>query len=268
MGILEKLEQQQNFTQTEQVIANYLLDHRENLSHITIQELAQATYSSNATLIRFCKALGYAGFREFRVALVKELEASKYTVSTIDYTRPFRAAEPTETVVNRIYSLYKTTMDQAQSQLDLEVLEQMANCLMEADRIFLFGIGDAKLTLRSFMNKLIKINYFPVLATENSEERAISQHITKRDCALFVTYHANQPNYPACLELLKKNHVPILLLTANPDSDLFKASKLHILVPDLERSDKIATFYSQLTFEYLLNLIFALIYRRYERGLN
>lgn len=140
MGILEQLEQQQNFTQTEQVIANYLLQHRESLSHITIRELAEATHSSNATLIRFCKTLGYAGFREFRVALVKELEASKYTVHTIDYTRPFCATEPTETVVNRIYSLYKTTMDQVQSQLDLAVLEQIANCLMAADRIFLFGI--------------------------------------------------------------------------------------------------------------------------------
>ena len=261
MTVLEKLQQKKGFTPSECGIAEYLLAHRDELAGLTIQILARETYSSNATIIRMCKSLGFSGFRELRMALVKEQEAARYVVGTTDYTTPFRPTEPSAVVANRIYSLYKNTMDEVQAQLDMEVLEQIARTMMQAQRVFLFGLGDVKLTLHSFMNKMVKIDQFPILATENGEETSIALYLTRRDCAVFVTYSAQHESFAECLQQLKQHQVPIIVLTANPDCELVRASKLRVIVPDLEREDKIATFYSQLTFEYLLNLIFALIYR-------
>ena len=261
MTVLEKLQQKKDFTPAECSIADYLLSHRDSLAGLTIRQLARETYSSNATIVRMCKNLGFSGFRELRMALVRELEAARYVVGTTDYTTPFLPTEPAGTVANRIYSLYKNTMDEVQAQLDMEVLEQIARTMMQAQRVFLFGLGDVKLTLHSFMNKMVKIDQFPILATENGEEAAIAPYLTKRDCAVFVTYSARHGSFDQCLQQLKKHQVPIIVLTANPDCELVRASRLRVIVPDLEREDKIATFYSQLTFEYLLNLIFALIYR-------
>ena len=159
-------------------------------------------------------------------------------------------------------------MDQVQSQLNLSDLEKIVKCLMDSRRIYLFGLGDVKLTIRSFMNKLAKIGIFPVLATENGEELFICSHITHDDCALFITYGANHASYRSCIGQLVKNNVPILALTANPDSGLVRHSAYHICVPDMEKQDKIATFYSQLVFEYLLNLIYALIYQNIQQNTN
>lgn len=268
MVILEKLQKKERFTESECMIADYLLQNHQRLSEITIHQLSQAAYTSNATIIRMCRKLGYKGFREFRVALARELESGKYVISTVDYSYPFMPSETTETIVNSIYSLHKKSMDQVQSQLNLSDLEKIVKCLMDSRRIYLFGLGDVKLTIRSFMNKLAKIGIFPVLATENGEELFICSHITHDDCALFITYGANHASYRSCIGQLVKNNVPILALTANPDSGLVRHSAYHICVPDMEKQDKIATFYSQLVFEYLLNLIYALIYQNIQQNTN
>lgn len=52
LTIRETLEHRQGFTPAECSIAAYLLAHGENLDRLTIRQLAEETYSSNAAVIR------------------------------------------------------------------------------------------------------------------------------------------------------------------------------------------------------------------------
>lgn len=265
MAMLEKMQQSEKFTDTEKSVIQFFLEKGQDMDKMSIQEVAEKTYSSNASIIRLCRKLGYQGFREFKVAFIRELESKKFVVSHVDYSVPFNPQESTETIINRLYSLHKESMDAMQSALDIKELDMMAQYLLRARRVFLFGISDVNITLRSFMNKLLKIGIFPVLATENTEEGNICPYITKEDCALFVTYSGSHMTYQYCIKILKKNHVPILLLTANPESPIYANSTCRICVPDLEKKEHIAVFYSQQVFSYILNLLYALLYREIKR---
>lgn len=264
-SILEQIRKPENFTNTEQMIIHFLLENGQDVGRMPIHEVAEQTYSSNATIIRMCRKLGYQGFREFKLAFIRELESKKFVVNEVDYSVPFQLQETTETIVNRIYSLHKESMDVMQSALDINELDGVVQYLLKAKRIFLFGISDVNVTLKGFMNKLLKIGIYPVLATENMEEGNICQHITKEDCAFFVTYSGTHASYLYCVKILKRNRVPILLLTANPDSPIFSYSTCRICIPDLEKKEHIAVFYSQQVFAYILNLLYALLYREIMR---
>ncbi len=266
MAILEQMQQLDNFTDTEKAVIHFFIEKSQDMDRLSIHEIAEQTYSSNATIIRLCRKLGCKGFREFKVAFIRELESRKFVVNQVDYSVPFHPEESTETIVNRMYSLHKESMDAMQSALDIKELDKIVRHLLKAKRIFLFGISDVNITLRGFMNKLVKIGIYPVLATENTEEGNICPHITKDDCALFVTYSGSHATYLYCAKILKKNHVPILLLTANPESPIYSYSTCRICIPDLEKREHIAVFYSQQVFVYILNLIYALLYREIMRG--
>lgn len=260
MKILEQLQKKELFAYSEQNIVEYLLLNKDSIGKITIQELAKETYTSNATVIRFCQKFGYKGYKEFKLALILEVESMKYLVNTVDYSKPFKIAETPERIVNSIYSLYKETIDEVQSEINITDLEYIANSMCKSNRIFIFAKGDAKLTVKSFMNKLAKINYFPVLATENNEERHLVSYINKDDIVIFVTYSGVVDKYKYCIDTLVKNKIKIVVITANIDSYITKYSDRFILIPNKEKDDKIATFYSQLVFEYILNLLFAFMY--------
>ncbi|MDO4796506.1 MAG: hypothetical protein Q4A01_00625 [Coriobacteriales bacterium] len=77
MAVLERLRRQQGFTETEKVLADYVLAHADMMACMSISQLAEATYSSNASIVRLCRKVGIDGYRTFRMEVVSELERQR-----------------------------------------------------------------------------------------------------------------------------------------------------------------------------------------------
>ncbi|MDO5517828.1 MAG: MurR/RpiR family transcriptional regulator [Clostridium sp.] len=258
--LFEKMIQKDLFTNTENKIVEYIIKNKDELSSLTINELAKVTFSSNASIIRLCKKLGFNGFRNFRIQLLKEMESEKYITNTIDFTSPFYEEESLGAIINNIASLYKESIDVITSGINSKEIERIAECMNSCKRLFVFAYGDTRITAMNFINKMIKINKYPILATENYEEDTMCSNVEKDDCVLFISYSGTKYLNTEWLETLKKKRCSIITITSNEESRFYKESDYKILIPDREHENKIATFYSQLAFQYILSIIYALIY--------
>ena len=58
---------------SEKQAADYILDHMEEAAELPLNRLAEAAKVSQPTVLRMLKAVGYAGYRDFRYQLVAEL---------------------------------------------------------------------------------------------------------------------------------------------------------------------------------------------------
>ena len=220
MTILEKLYQAENFTPTEQSIIQYLLENIHLIKDMTIQQFALATHSSNAAIIRICKKIGYTGYRDFKLALAIELESSKFIDHSINFSTPFYQSETTREIINDISSLYRETIQLVQTQINISDIESISQTIKNAQRLFIFAVGDSRITAMNFINKLMKINIYPILATDNSEELAMTYNMTTQDCALFISYTGINESFLTCAQILKKKNISIITLTANETSFL------------------------------------------------
>ena len=54
----------------EKVVAEALLENPEAIMNLTLANLARETGSSDASIIRFCKRMGYHGYSDFRQAIL------------------------------------------------------------------------------------------------------------------------------------------------------------------------------------------------------
>ena len=61
-----EIEKIKKLNETEFQIYNFLMDHVAEVSKMTIRELAQMTHVSAATIVRFCRHLGFVGFSELK----------------------------------------------------------------------------------------------------------------------------------------------------------------------------------------------------------
>lgn len=247
------------YTETEQEVIHYLLDHLDELDDLSIGDLAQRSYSSNATIIRLCQKNGYRGYKDFKVDLLKEREAQKYLVGHVDYTTPFKFNETTDEIMQNMFSLYQDSIMQVYASLERNTIKKLSKAIIRHKRIFIYCYGDTQTTALNFMNKLLKVNIFPYLATQYQEEIHVSRQLNRDDLAFFISY-SGQERMLDCMKILNEKHVPIYLLTANKECGLKAYSDETILIPDYEKENKIATFYSQLAFQYVLSNVYAIIY--------
>lgn len=262
MKILTQLSEMHSFTPNEQSIAAYILSHKEQILQLNIQELAKATYTSHSAINRLTHKLGLSGFKEFMITLAREFQQDSQSLSPVDPNYPFGVGESSVQVAREIAELMKETIDKTVTFMDDELLTQTAQLLDQAERIFIYAVGDSQIRAKSFQNKMFKINKYVIIATELSEWAHHTVNLTSRDCAIFLTYHGKSSSYIKVAQHLAFERIPFITITASRYSELARLSTLCIQVPNDEmKLAKIGTFSSQIAFEYVLNVIYSCIYK-------
>lgn len=66
------VEKIKKLNETEFQIYNYLSTHIKDVRHLTIREFAKLTHVSTATIVRFCRHLGFLGFSELKYHIMQE----------------------------------------------------------------------------------------------------------------------------------------------------------------------------------------------------
>lgn len=58
-------------------IAEHITSEPGDIIHLSIVELAKKTASSEATIFRLCKRLGFEGFQDLKIAIAQEIDQTK-----------------------------------------------------------------------------------------------------------------------------------------------------------------------------------------------
>lgn len=263
MLLIDKLRLQQDLTNTEKRIADYILENLAEIPAINVADLAKNTYTSHSSVIRLSQKMGYEGFRDFRVAVSEIAHSDLYRSNPVDANFPFLPQDSTKEIAKKIADLTINTVQRTYAQLDDQILDEAAALLANAERIFLFAQGDSQIRARSFQNKLVKINKFLIIADEYADEDWNAASLTSRDCAIFITYRARVPQYERMLKHFLNENVPSILMTGNSSSNLIPLATQSIVFSQEELDFiKVSTFSSQIAFEYILDTLFSLLYAK------
>lgn len=269
MLLIDKLRLQQDLTNTEKRIADYILENLTTIPAINVADLAKNTYTSHSSVIRLSQKMGYEGFRDFRVAVSEIAHSDMYRSNPVDANFPFLPQDSTKEIAKKIADLTINTVQRTYAQLDEKILDEAADLLANTERIFLFAQGDSQIRARSFQNKLVKINKFLIIADEYADEDWNAASLTSRDCAIFITYRARVPQYERMLKHFLNENVPSILMTGNNQSNLIPLATQSIVFTQEELDFiKVSTFSSQIAFEYILDTLFSLLYaKNYQENL-
>ena len=63
-----RLQRHSGLTQNERHLRDYILRYPEKVARMNTRELAQASFTSPAAVIRFCQKLGFKGLKDFKAA--------------------------------------------------------------------------------------------------------------------------------------------------------------------------------------------------------
>lgn len=269
MLLIDKLRLQKDLTNTEKRIADYILRNLTTIPAINVADLAKDTYTSHSSVIRLAKKMGYEGFRDFRVAVSEVAHSELYRSNPVDANFPFLPQDSTKEIAKKIADLTINTVQRTYAQLDDTVLDETANLLAKAERIFLFAQGDSQIRARSFQNKLVKINKFLIIADEYADEDWNAASLTSKDCAIFITYRERVPQYERMLKHFMNENISSILLTGNSRSNLIPLATQSLVFTQEEMDFlKVSTFSSQVAFEYVLDTLFSLLYaKEFQRNL-
>jgi RpiR family carbohydrate utilization transcriptional regulator len=121
---------------SEAKVASFVLENANDVINMRIVDLAASAEVSEPTVIRFCRAIGYNGFKAFKLQLAQQLGlGGVYTQFAVD---------DTDTVTDLRNKVFDTTVGSlitVRDELDPSVMEQAINTISKARRVEFYGFG-------------------------------------------------------------------------------------------------------------------------------
>lgn len=121
---------------SEAKVASFVLENANDVINMRIVDLAVSAEVSEPTVIRFCRAIGYNGFKAFKLQLAQQLGlGGVYTQFAVD---------DTDTVTDLRNKVFDTTVGSlitVRDELDPSVMEQAINTISKARRVEFYGFG-------------------------------------------------------------------------------------------------------------------------------
>ena len=142
----------QNATVTERKIALYIKENLEKVLHCNLLELAELIGVSDASMVRFCKSLGYKGFQEFKIRVAMEAIPSEQ-----QYNPKLQKDDKPEQICHKIFATEIAALQRTVQALDMKNIKQVAEILGKASRIVFAGTGGSMIVARDAHHKFLKI---------------------------------------------------------------------------------------------------------------
>jgi DNA-binding MurR/RpiR family transcriptional regulator len=134
------------YTGALQRVAAQVISDPPGAARATIVELAERSGTSPASVTRFCRALGFDGYADLRLALASETgRAAQAAGWTEDIGREIEPGDPLERVLGQIMAADTQAMRDTAAMLDMVAVERAADLIVSANRIDIYGASGSAL---------------------------------------------------------------------------------------------------------------------------
>lgn len=269
MLIKERLETT-HFSNSEQIIVDYLLTEQLNIENKSTTQIAKETFSSKSTIVKVAQKLNFPGWSDFKKAYLEELKYFLSHTTNIDANYPFHAKDNYAAIAQSLASVEKQAIDETLALIDYQLLHRVVQKLLKAKKIHIFGLGNNLLIAKEFEYNMLRIKKEVKVYQLLGESALACSLATSEECALIISYSGETEPLVRCMEILKANRVPIILITNIGDSTLARAADYILRMSTRERLySKIATFANDSSITYLLDLLYSCVFREnYEQNLK
>lgn len=255
-NILIKIrERKDSLTPVERLVAEYILANKEEIPHLSIKSLAQASKTSDASVLRFCKTMGYNGYRSFIVSISASL-GSMDEGSGDQYT-DIQPGDDLQTIISNIGHNNMKSIEDSLSVMDREAVAKAVQLLRTSNRIVFFGIGASGLVCKDAEQKFTRINKICHAYTDGHGQLTAATLLTKGDVAIFISNSGETTDILDALDIAKKNRAHIIAITKYSKSELSDRADilLHISTPEISiRSGAMGSRIAMLT---VIDILFA-----------
>ena len=260
MLISQKLEvMATDYKDARSVVGACMLEQRTNLQNFSMQQIADATYTSRPTLVRIAKKLGYSGWNELVKKYVDECHYYESHFAHISPNHPFEKGDSPSAIVDKVGHVMVESILDTMDMLDTDELTHAAALLARSHRIAMLCISPNSILAELFQRKMMQIGVHIELI-QQSEQFFHAQSLSQQDCAIVISYSGNNPNRAPmrCLPCLKEHKVPIIAITSAGDNLLRNQADYVLTMSSREKLySKIATFATEDSISFLLNALYS-----------
>jgi RpiR family carbohydrate utilization transcriptional regulator len=193
---------------SERKLADFILAAPEEVVPNTMDAIARRVGVSQPTVSRFCRALGFSGYAEFKLKLAQHLAGGVPYVH-MDVT----PEEKLPGIIGKICDRSIATMMKVRDSLPTERVEQAIEVMTRARRIEFYGAGNTGIIALDIQHKFLRLG-IPTAAYSDPHIYTMSASLLDpRDVAVLISISGRTKDIIHCAEVVRTTGATLVAIT-------------------------------------------------------
>ncbi len=203
-------------TDSEKSIADFILNHPEEVYSLKIGNLARETGVSLPTVFRFTRTLGYGGFKDFKVDLVRDM-AVGLNISIEDM-----GGTDLENLTQNIFEIVEKNLRETRSLIDYDSLARAIKGIVNAKRLIFFAVSSSLSVAFDSYSKFLRAGFDCLYDSDSYTQRIRSTQCRKGDVVIGISFSGESIEVIECLKNARENGAMAICITTFMRSTITK----------------------------------------------
>ncbi len=248
--------------ESEKKVCDYIKENYSDIIHLSITELAERSNSSEATVVRLCKSLGYKGYQEFKIKLAQETIEPTHQIH-----EELEKDDDIPTIKNKVFNADIQALYDTLKVLDDNEFQKAVNLISKARNVEFCGIGGSGSVALDAQHKFLKIGVKSSAYLDSNLQAMSASLLGEGDVVIAISHSGESKSILEVLKIARKVGASTITITNYGKSSILKVSDVVLYTASKETAFKSDAVASRLAELVIIDALFASVaFSRYEKS--
>jgi DNA-binding MurR/RpiR family transcriptional regulator len=220
-----------SLTEGERRIADAVLERPEEVVGWSGRELARRSDTSESVLFGLVRKLGISGFKEFKIALLRDEVAEQARVELGIFNVPVHSGSPLPVQIQEVLEAYGANLAETGRLLAAEPLDDVAKAIADASLVTLLGMGASLSVATLAENVLARIGIPCRLSLDSHQQLLQMLQTNERHVVVAFSFSGETRETMEALSVARDAGAKTIAMTAFVPSSVAAQADLIVQVP-------------------------------------
>lgn len=265
MKLEKRIELCDSMTPLESEIASYILNNKDAITKLKIQELADILFISKSAIHRFVKKIGFNGFNDLKVSIAKENADLLENNSYINVNYPFQTKDNPRQIAFKLLELYEKAIKDTFEYVDLDQIKAVSQLIDSADVIDIYTHAHNSNIAENFQDKMLTIGRSVNCPSSFYNQRLTVLASDQKHVAIILSYSGKATFILPIVKKLYEKGVKVIQIGKAGSNYYSQYVTYHLSISDSENNrDRMSQFSSHIAMQYIMDVLYSCIYNTLE----
>lgn len=203
------------------------MSNPERVIHSSINEVQEQSGASYATIIRFCKRLGYTGFKELKSNLAYDTHQD-HPVTSLAAGFQIEQSDSTESIINKTFRSSIQTLQESEKIVHSEEVNRACNRILDAGTVSFIGTGTSGICANYAASRFFRIGINCLSETDSTLYKLKASILEENDVLFAISSSGRSSNIVDAARIARERNVSVISLCDFAISPLTKVSTINL----------------------------------------
>jgi len=245
---------------SEKKVAKCVLEDPQSAISCSITELSEKAGTSEPTVIRFCRQLGFGGYMDLRLNLARDLPSAQYIYENVG------KKDSVAQIAGKIINAHREALSNTLNRVGLEPLESAVKALSSARRLEFYGVGGSAIVAMDAHHKFFRLGISCIAYVDPHMQVMSAALLSPEDVVVAISHTGSTKDIIESVRVAKKAGATVIGIVSQEKCPLSKHCDIPISVHSQEAARRLAPMTSRLAQMAIVDVLFVAVAMRGFEG--